>query len=74
MSISSSDEVSNFKATMTAKIGGELISQTLGLMDSNKSGGNAVTLPAFINDSTEMQKSVLSAAYLGKGTAIDADS
>jgi hypothetical protein len=62
---------SNFNAFLAAKVSGDVIEQTLDLL--NRTAENDAKAEN-ANSSYGFQKAVLSAAYLGKGTAIDSDS
>lgn len=64
----------NFSAVAAAKIGGDIITQTLDTLNSDTYGSTKSKKAGSqdaMSDSYHFQKSVLSAAYLGKGTAIE---
>ncbi len=72
------DNPTNFLAATKAEIGGQVVSQTLDNLNSpmyagsGKKKGNSTR--AAMSNTYELSKSVLSAAYEGKGTAIDKSS
>ena len=64
----------NFASAAAAKIGGDIVTQTLDTLNSGvySSGkGKGAGSQEAMSHMYDFQKSVLSAAYLGKGTAIE---
>ena len=65
----------DFEAVTAAKIGGEIVTQTLDTLNSDqyggsRKGGSGISRANGMSDAYNLSKSVLSAAYQAKGAVI----